>query len=256
MKTKILLFIVICIIWFVIKYLPIEQFMNIYNENMIEFTRLDDSLIKKFKIGSSNSFYDQEVLNLFRQDEVIRINIPENYTVKIIYKFKNASKGFAKTIELPSGSYDISKTINNKIIYQIDVRNSFGLNVKTSNLIIRDPDGEIIYSGPEYIDIDWDTIYTDYGYDDYYIYYPSTNKVNTYYYYNYPRYKLYSPSNRINKMKSYSYVKQPSDYFNKRIHRIETNTFKHNRIQGSTHKQPIHRIQQIRQSKPVIKVLS
>lgn len=213
MKTTILLFIVICIIWFVINYLPIEQFMNIHNENILEFTRLDDSIIKKVKIGSSNSFYDQEVLNLFRQDDIIKINIPKNYTVKIIYKLKNESKEFAQIIRLSSGSYNIPKTINSKVIYQIDIHNLFGLNVKPSELSITDPDGDLIYSGPENIDINWNTIYTDFGYDDYNIYYPSANKVKTYYYNNYPRYKQYNASNRINKIELiHSRLKQKRQY--------------------------------------------
>ena len=100
MNLKLVIFLIgICI--FVFSYSSVENFFNV-GTNMIEFTRLDGSLIKKIKPGSSTSLYDQEVLNLFRQDEVIRINIPENYQVRIIYKFKNESKGFGKTINLDS----------------------------------------------------------------------------------------------------------------------------------------------------------
>ena len=56
------------------------------NSNMIEFTRLDGSLIKKIKIGSSYSLYDYEIINFFKQDDIIRINIPISYYVKIIYQ--------------------------------------------------------------------------------------------------------------------------------------------------------------------------
>ena len=87
MNTKILLFIIIIVGFFLI-FSSTENFMDL-DSNMIEFTKLDGSLIKKFKIGSSNSLYDNDVLDLFKHDEVIRVNIPNNYSVSIIYKFKN-----------------------------------------------------------------------------------------------------------------------------------------------------------------------
>ena len=206
METRIKLLLLIGIIVLVVFNYPyIENFFDL-GSNMIEFTRLDGSLIKKIKVGSSTSLYDQEVLNLFRVDQVIRINIPENYSVRIIYKFRNELKGFGKTVELQSGSYDISKQDENKQIFQIDVSQDYGLvnNSRGVDLYIKDIDGNIIYSGPEMIPIDWDLVYTNFGYDDYYIYYPSTNMLRTYYYYNYPRYKLYWPSKRMQRQKYYS----------------------------------------------------
>ena len=206
METRIKLQLLVAIIILVIFNYPyIENFFDL-GSNMIEFTRLDGSLIKKVKVGSSTSLYDQEVLNLFRKDQVIRINIPDNYTVRIIYKFRNESKGFGKTIELISGSYDISKLEENKQIFQIDISHNYGLvnNLRDSDLLIRDIDGNIIYSSPEIIPIDWDLVYTNFGYDDYYIYYPSSNLLKTNYYFNYPRYKLYLPSKRIQRQKYYS----------------------------------------------------
>jgi hypothetical protein len=206
METRIKLLLLIAIIVLVVFNYPyIENFFDL-GSNMIEFTRLDGSLIKKIKVGSSTSLYDQEVLNLFRVDQVIRINIPDNYSVRIIYKFRNESKGFGKTVELSAGSYDISKQDENKQIFQIDVSHDYGLvnNSRGGDLFIKDIDGNIIYSGPEIVPIDWDLVYTNFGYDDYYIYYPSTNMLRTYYYYNYPRYKLYWPSKRMQRRKYYS----------------------------------------------------
>ncbi len=224
MKLQILLFLLIVICLLVFTYSSIETFLNTWT-SMIEFARLDGSLIKKIKIGSSTSLYDSEVINLFRQDEVIRINIPENYTVRIIYKFKNESKGFGKTINLNSGSYDITKTDGNKQIYQIDVSQNFGLSTNYSDylnypnyldynsLIIRDFDGNVLYTGSRLVPIDWDLIYTTFGYDDYYVYYPSSNFVRTYYYSNYPRYKLYRPSDRILKYSHYPLYKSHDPFY-------------------------------------------
>jgi len=202
-RTKLLLLIGI-IILMIFNYPHIENFFDL-GSNIVEFTRLDGSLIKKVKVGSSTSLYDQEVINLFRNNQVIRINIPDNYVVKIIYKFRNESKGFGKTVDLSSGSYDISKLEENKQIFQIDIFNDYGLAYpRDVDLLIRDVDGNIIYTSPEIVPIDWDLVYTNFGYDDYYIYYPSSNLFKTNYYYNFPRYNLYLPSKRIQKQKYYS----------------------------------------------------
>ena len=91
--------------------------------DMIEFTKLDDSLIRRYKIGSSYNLYDSDVINLFRNDQVIRIKIPINYIAKIIYKYNDSNKGFAKTIELIEGNYDIKKSIGDKTIDQIIIKN-------------------------------------------------------------------------------------------------------------------------------------
>jgi hypothetical protein len=205
METRIkLLLLLVIIVLVIFNYPHIENFFDL-GSNMIEFTRLDGSLIKKVKVGSGTSLYDQEVINLFRKDQVIRINIPDNYNVRIIYKFRNESKGFGKTVDLLSGSWDISKLEDNKQIFQIDISYDYRLaNPRDADLLIRDVDGNIIYSGSEIIPIDWDLVYTNFGYDDYYIYYPSSNLLKTNYYYNFPRYKLYLPSKRIQRQKYYS----------------------------------------------------
>ncbi len=193
----ILLALLVGIFIIVFNYSSVEHFYD-FLTSMIEFTRLDGSLIKRIKIGSSTSMYDSEVTNLFRQDDVIRINIPENYSVRIIYKFKNQSKGFGQTVNLVAGSYDIYRLIENKEIYQIDISHNFGLSTNYNDLLVRDWDGNIIYTGSRLVPIDWDLIYSNYGYDDYYIYYPREKLIRTNYYWNYPRHKFYRPSDRIN----------------------------------------------------------
>lgn len=117
---------------FVLSNNIVEGFYN-FND-MVEFTKLDDSLIRRYKIGSSYNLYDSDVLNLFRNDQVIRIKIPINYVAKIIYKYNDNNKGFAKTIELIEGNYDIKKSMGDKTIDQIIIKN-----INNSNLIYRDP---------------------------------------------------------------------------------------------------------------------
>ena len=206
MSTKILLFIIIIVGIFLI-FSSTENFMDL-NSNMIEFTKLDGSLIKKIKLGSSNSLYDNDVLDLFKQDEVIRVHIPNNYSVSTIYKFKNTNN-FAKTVELADGFYDIQKSFDDKIISQIDIRNNLGLNQNIISdtdmqyVMVRNYYGDILYRNNVNYPIDWDQIYSQYGYDNYYVNYP-TGIISPYYYYNHPRYKLYNPSNYYNHYNYYN----------------------------------------------------
>jgi hypothetical protein len=104
-----------------------EKFIDIYS-NIVTFTRIDDVLIKTYKINSFYSLYGNELLNLFENKDIIKINIPYNYSVTIRYALKNDSTIIAKTIELPYGTYDIYKISSNKIINQIDIKNMIGYN--------------------------------------------------------------------------------------------------------------------------------
>ena len=246
----ILFFLIIIIFLIIFNYPYIDNFFNL-DSNTIEFTRLDGSLIKKVKVVASLSLYDQEVLNLFTKNNIIKINIPDNFTVRIIYKLKNESKSFSKTVNLLSGIYKISKLVENKQIFQIDITNNNEI-INDSNdsndLLVKDIDGNIIYSSPEMIPIDWDIIYTNFGYDDYYIFYPSTNILKTNYYLNYPKYKLYLPSKRIQKQKYYlistkdKYYKNKIDFENSghmlldHPQRIIINKSKINQLQNNQHK--------------------
>jgi hypothetical protein len=96
------------------------------DSNMLVFRKLDDSLIRMYKIGSSYSLYDNDVEQLFKNDDVIRIQIPLNYEATVIYKLDNGN--FAKTLQFPFGSYDLKKKFNDKNISQINVKNVFGYN--------------------------------------------------------------------------------------------------------------------------------
>jgi hypothetical protein len=93
----------------------IETFIT---PQMVVFTRLDGSLIKSFRIITNYSIYDSELEHLFRRDKVIRVNIPSFYSIRVIYK-KNDE--FVRTLNLPNGSYDLNKHMNNGTISQIDI---------------------------------------------------------------------------------------------------------------------------------------
>jgi hypothetical protein len=105
--------------------------------DMVEFNRLDDSLIKKFRTNITYNLYNNDIKFLFRNDSVIRINIPFNHYVKLIYKYKeNGNRtGFAKTIELDEGSHDIKQT--------------FGRDKELDQIVINNIGGRDIYYEPQ-----------------------------------------------------------------------------------------------------------
>jgi hypothetical protein len=48
-------------------------------------------------------------MKLFINNDIIRINIPFNYSVTLKYSFKNDPSIISKTVELTHGTYDINK---------------------------------------------------------------------------------------------------------------------------------------------------
>jgi hypothetical protein len=90
---------------------------------MVVFRNIDDTIIKPFNIESFYSIYDNELKNLFNNSEIIRVNIPLNYSIILRYSFNNDLSIFGKIIELNNGVYDIYKYTSNKIINQIDIIN-------------------------------------------------------------------------------------------------------------------------------------
>lgn len=103
-----------------------EHFIDIYN-NILLFTRLDDVLIKSYNVNSFINLYDNELMNLF-VDNIIRINIPLNYSVTLRYALINNLSIIGKITELQHGIYDIPKINGDKIINQIDIKNMIGYN--------------------------------------------------------------------------------------------------------------------------------
>jgi hypothetical protein len=96
-----------------------ENFIDT-NTNIITFTEIDGLLIKNYKINSFYSLYNNNLMELFINNDIIKINIPLNYLVIIKYSFKN---DISKIIKLSHGSYDINKFTSDKIITQIDIKN-------------------------------------------------------------------------------------------------------------------------------------
>ena len=66
-------------------------------------------------------------------------------------------------------------------------------NTNNDYIIVKNNRNDILYYGDTITNIDWDWIYSNYGYDNYYITFPS-GKITPYYYYYHPRYNLYNPA--------------------------------------------------------------
>ena len=105
-----------------------ENFIDI-NKNIIKFTRIDGVLIKSYNIDSSfYSVYGDELNNIFNNYDIIKVNIPLNYSITLRYALRNDLTIIDKVIELPQGTYDIYKLTNDKIINQIDIKNMINYN--------------------------------------------------------------------------------------------------------------------------------
>ena len=108
-----------------------EEFIDI-NKNIVTFTSIDNVLIKSYNVNSFHSIYGDELMNLFNND-IIKINIPLNYSITLKYAFKNDSTIISKILELSNGTFEINKLTNDKIINQIDIKNMIDYN---NNLLL------------------------------------------------------------------------------------------------------------------------
>jgi hypothetical protein len=104
-----------------------EQFIDI-NNIMILFTTINDTIIKSYNIVSFYSIYGYELEKIFNDNEIIRVNVPLNYSLTLRYAFNNDLTTIGKIIELSNGKYEIYKFTNDKIINQIDIKNMIGYN--------------------------------------------------------------------------------------------------------------------------------
>ncbi len=205
MKYTLILFLVLLIIYVISECFNKEAFSE-SEEGMLIFNRLNNSLIKKYKIGSFTSIDDVDFKLLFRQDNVIRIIVPPAHSVRVVYKEKGTNN-YSKTIDLPEGSHDLSKITDDDEIAQIDASNEIleknEIDQATieqdedlsKKVYVTNADNEILYISSDFDYLNWDWIYRYYGLGDYYINYPWGR--NIYYYRNYPNWNRYRHSHLI-----------------------------------------------------------
>ena len=121
---KIILIIVAIIIILLLSCSNKEQFTNELNQNILRVKTLNDIVIKEYNIKSPYNINGNELLNLFNNNDIIRIDIPFNYSINIKYSFNVNPNIIGKTIELTNGVYDINKYTSDKTISEIEIKNT------------------------------------------------------------------------------------------------------------------------------------
>lgn len=216
MNTRIILFLIILLVIGFVFNMPVENFS--FEDGMLVFTRLNGSLIKKFKINSNMNISSNDVQNLFSTDNTIRLWVPPNHTVNVIYKLKNG--GYSRTIEFPEGAHDLKNNFEgNEFIEHIESRSTYTVSPGTKSsgnkILVVNREGETLLTSDIDSNINWDLIYTDYGLDDYYVVYPWGRRL--YYYYNYPYYRNYRNYRKYRKYRKFPGYKRPSLHRKRRL---------------------------------------
>ena len=121
---KIILIIVAIIIILLLSCSNKEQFTNELNQNILRVKTLNNVVIKEYNIRSPYNINGNELLNLFNNNDIIRIDIPFNYSINIKYSFNVNPNIIGKTIELTNGVYDINKYTSDKTISEIEIKNT------------------------------------------------------------------------------------------------------------------------------------
>jgi len=130
------------------------------------FKDSDNTLI----LTDDSVFTEQEIINLFKNNDIIQIKIPDNYIARIVYKEN-------KIINLPAGTHDVHKYLDDKIIYHIDIIPEYLIN----NI-----------ANPGHSVQDWEFNYFSHDYyNPYNILYPYA-QIKKYNYHNFPRYNQYT----------------------------------------------------------------
>ena len=132
------------------------------------FSKEDNKILE---LKEDSFFTEQQIINLFKNDNVIQISIPDYYIARIVYKEN-------KIIQLKAGIRDVYKYLDNNIIYKIDIIPDYYL---INNVI-----------NPGHAVQDWKFNYFSHDYyNPYNILYPYA-QIKKYNYYNFPRYNQYT----------------------------------------------------------------
>lgn len=121
---KIILIIVAIIILLLLTCPNRENFTGELNPNTLTIKTLNNEIIKEYNIKSSYNINGNELLNLFNNNDIIKIDIPFNYSITVKYSFNVNPNIIGKVIELTNGVYDINKYTSDKTISQIEIRNT------------------------------------------------------------------------------------------------------------------------------------
>lgn len=161
------------LIYIFIFYNKTESFS--FEDGMLVIKNIDNKLIKKYKILTNLTIYEDELKHIFKNIRIARFYVPNNYY--LIAKYNK------KYVELPHGIHDIKYNEDGDIISQVEIK----IRSLNNNVYVIDRIGNVIFRTNLSDRINWDYIYNDYGLNDYYVVYPWGRRL--YSYHTHPNYR-------------------------------------------------------------------
>lgn len=216
MNLKLIIFIIF-IVWFINNENTEDFKTNIYNEddndfdlaNEIRFVNNLGVKLASVEFGDEYYINKRQINSIFSDYNTINIIIPKymkNVKLELYYKLNKSIKNITLTTNINT----INKIHEGHILSKIKIsktvdENDYSYDKKylpnNEFVIIKDLRGSILYSTPGYID--WDFVYSMYGYDNYLVQYPNGFE-RVFHYYYHPNYSRYRPSSYY---KNYYYYK-------------------------------------------------
>lgn len=135
----------------------------IFFDKRDEFVNVNKTLIVKNMDGSNKIFVNLTDYNnidigrIFTGAIKIKIIIPQNFKAIITYSHDDNNQKFAFNLELPDGEYILERNVRKTIINKIILTNIFG-DVRTLLILVKDENGNIIYTTNRNNMISWDAI--------------------------------------------------------------------------------------------------
>jgi hypothetical protein len=125
---------ILCIIWLLFtENNIINNTTDIIHENY-NTHELSDNIYENYntlELTDNYIYTEQEIINLFKNNDIIQISIPANRIARIDYRGD-------KTIKFSGGKHIIHKYIDDKMIYQINIIPNYYLINNTNVIPVRD----------------------------------------------------------------------------------------------------------------------
>jgi len=134
----------------------------VYLNKREEFVNVNKTLVIKNMDGSNKLFVNLTDYNnidigrIFTGSLKIRITIPTNFKAIVTYTYDN-TRSFAFNLELPEGEYILERNVRKTMIDKIVLTNIFG-DIRTLLILVKDDNGNIIYTTNRNNTINWDAI--------------------------------------------------------------------------------------------------
>jgi hypothetical protein len=128
-----------------------------------KFVNVNKTLVIKNMDGSNKIFVNLTDYNnidigrIFTGAIKIKINIPQDFKAVVTYFHDDNNRKFAFNLELPNGEYILERNVRKTIIDKIVLTNVFG-DVRTLLILVKDENGNIIYTTNRNNMINWDAI--------------------------------------------------------------------------------------------------